>query len=110
MQRDPLLYCVDITAVSPIARGGEQCARLLALNRKHDSDNDRGQHRQNKQIHSSQLIVGSARIAVAGYRSVGVGGFIDERIHRLRVSGVETVNDFSKLTPTGSREIDPPSG
>lgn len=89
MQRDPLLYRADITAVLPLARGCEQCARLLALNRQYDNDNDRGQHRQNKQIHSSQVIVESARIVVAGYTSVGVGGITVERSRQPRVSGVE---------------------
>lgn len=89
VQRDPLLHRADITAVLPPDRGGKQCARLFALNRQHDCENDRGQHRQDKQVHSSPVVVGPACIAVAGYTSLGVGGVTVERRRQLCVSGVE---------------------
>lgn len=89
IQRDPLLHRGDITAVLPPTRGGEQCARLLALNRQHDHDDDRGKHHQDQQIHCSQLIVGSGRMEVAGRASFGVGSVTVERGGQLRVSGIE---------------------
>ena len=90
LQRDLLRHHADITAVLPLNDGAhEQCARLLALNRQHDNENGHGQHRRNKQINSSQVIVGSARIKVAGRASVGIGDVVVERCYQPRVFGVE---------------------
>jgi hypothetical protein len=61
----------------------------LSLNSQHDHDDQRGKRRQDHQIHSSQLIVGSARVAVAGRTSFGVGGVTVERGDQLRVPGIE---------------------